>query len=343
MSEDFKVLINVLEEYDSKSELYMGIDVGSVSTKTALISKEKEPLYATWSRNEGSPIDSVQDNFKYMRTNLPEGIDERIKAVGTTGSARKLIKNVVGANIDATEIIAHGRAAAYFVPNVKTVLEIGGQDSKVIILNGKGLITDYNMNSICAAGTGSFLDHQANRLGIEIEEFGGYAAKSECPVSIAGRCTVFAESDMIHKTNAGHNKTDIIGGLCNALVSNYLNNVCKRKELHEPIVFQGGVAANAGIVKAFEEELCCEITVPKYFYSMGAIGMAIIAKEEFEEESLESKFKGFDISDLDLKINSWQCKACANNCEIKYVETNGESGVKEKYAQWDSRCGKWNM
>ena len=163
-------------------------------------------------------------------------------------SARYLIKAVMGADVAKTEIIAHAVASTTLIPDVNTILEIGGQDSKIIILRN-GIVADFAMNSVCAAGTGSFLDHQATRLGIPIEDFGDYAIRSENAVNIAGRCGVFAESDMIHKTQMGYSKEDIIHGLCDALVRNYLNNVGKGKDIKPPIVFQGGVAYNKGIIK----------------------------------------------------------------------------------------------
>ena len=169
-------------------------------------------------------------------------------------------------------------AATHFYPDVRTILEIGGQDSKIIIIRN-GVVTDFGMNTVCAAGTGSFLDHQALRLGISINEFAREAMKSKNPVRIAGRCTVFAESDMIHKQQMGHSTPDILYGLCQALVRNYINNVGLGKTIEKPIIFQGGVAFNQAIVRAFEEELQTEIMVPKHHEIMGAIGAAIIASE----------------------------------------------------------------
>ncbi len=337
------VIKNLLPEYE-EGELYLGIDVGSVSTKCALINEDEELLYATWSRNKGSPIKSVQENFKYMEKYLPESIDERIKGVGTTGSARNLVKALVGADIARTEIISHAVAASYYTPGVRTILEIGGQDSKVIIMRNS-VVTDFAMNSVCAAGTGSFLDHQAHRLGIPIEEFGDYAARSENPVQIAGRCTVFAESDMVHKQQEGHSKEDIIRGLCNSLVRNYLNNVCKGKKLNSPYVFQGGVAANSGIRRAFEEELGGEVIVHNNYLAMGAIGAAMLAQEFKNDDKHKSDnvFRGFEISSMELTPKSYNCDDCPNLCEINYIENNGNaSGENEILARWGSRCGKWN-
>ncbi|MHA1269078.1 MAG: acyl-CoA dehydratase activase [Candidatus Helarchaeota archaeon] len=322
---------------DKTDNLYLGIDVGSVSTKFAIINDNMDLIYSTWARSHGSPIKSVQNGFKQMQDSLYE-YEPQIRAVGTTGSARYLTKALVGGDIAKTEIIAHAVAASYYVPGVRTILEIGGQDSKVILLND-GIITDFAMNSICAAGTGSFLDHQAHRLGIPIEEFGDYAKKSKTDVVIAGRCTVFAESDMIHKQQMGHSKEDIIWGLCNSLVRNYLNNVCKGKKILPPITFQGGVAANEGIRKAFELRLGHKIIVHKNFLTMGAIGAAMLAREYIDLIGINTNFKGFEVGDMKFTPKAFNCTDCPNQCEITYVEKDDSTII----ARWGDRCGKWTM
>lgn len=317
--------------------LYLGIDIGSVSTKFALVNENMELVYATWARTMGSPIQSVQKGFARLK-GFFQNSEDLIKAVGTTGSARYLIKSIVGADLAKTEIISHAVAASYYVPGVRTILEIGGQDSKLILLRD-GIITDFTMNSICAAGTGSFLDHQAYRLGIPIEEFGGYAARSQVDVAIAGRCTVFAESDMVHKQQMGYAKEDIINGLCEALVRNYLNNLCKGKALVPPFVFQGGVAANSGIKKSFEKILRHPVIVPEYFLTMGAIGAAMLAKIHVEENKLKTMFCGFDVSEAGFVTSGFNCSGCPNKCEITCVsKDNGEL-----VARWGDRCGKWTI
>ncbi|MHA1309374.1 MAG: acyl-CoA dehydratase activase [Candidatus Helarchaeota archaeon] len=324
-------------EIDKNDNLYLGIDVGSVSTKFAIINDNMELIYSTWARSHGSPIKSVQDGFKEMQNDFID-YESQIRAVGTTGSARYLTKALVGGDIAKTEIIAHAVAASYFVPGVRTILEIGGQDSKVILLEN-GIITDFAMNSICAAGTGSFLDHQAHRLGIPIEEFGDYAKRSKTDVVIAGRCTVFAESDMIHKQQMGHSKEDIIWGLCNSLVRNYLNNVCKGKKLLPPITFQGGVAANDGIRRAFEKHLGQKIIVHKNFLTMGAIGAAMLAREYIEINNIKTKFKGFNVGEMKFTPKAFNCTDCPNQCEITYVEQDDGTII----ARWGDRCGKWTL
>jgi activator of 2-hydroxyglutaryl-CoA dehydratase len=193
------------------------------------------------------------------------------------------------------------------------------------------------MNSVCAAGTGAFLDQQASRLGISIQDFGPMAIQSEGAVRIAGRCTVFAESDMIHKQQMGHSIPDIFNGLCEALARNYLNNLALGKEILPPVVFQGGVAANRGIVRAFEKELKTEIMVAPHHGVMGAMGAALLAHEHFALNGHRTtQFKGFGVSDMPFASTSFDCKACANLCEIVQIRMNGKV-----VAIWGGRCDRW--
>lgn len=334
---------NEIKTDDNKRDAFLGIDVGSVSCKFVLMDLDGNVLSHVFLRNQGSPIDSVKVGISKLREHIEneEKLQEyKIKSVGTTGSARYLTKAVVGGDLAKTEIIAHAVATQSMFSNVRTILEIGGQDSKIIILRD-GIIVDFAMNSVCAAGTGSFLDHQAARLDIPIEDFGDYAVKSDSPVSIAGRCTVFAESDMIHKQNAGHSKEDIIAGLCDSLVRNYLNNLAKGKDLEEPVVFQGGVSFNKGIVEAFERHLECEVIVPKYNVLMGALGMAILVRDYYLDHGHETSFRGLDVTDVEFKTSTFHCGDCPNNCEIVQVRMPGKDN--EVIARWGSRCGRWEV
>ena len=332
----------VIKEQDKK-DAFLGIDIGSVSCKFVLMDTDGNLLTSVFLRNRGSPIDSAKAGMGELREKIEESEnlhEYAIRCCGTTGSARYLTKAIVGADLAKTEIIAHAVAAQTMYPDVRTILEIGGQDSKIILLRD-GIIVDFAMNSVCAAGTGSFLDHQAARLGIPIEEFGDYAIKSNNPVSIAGRCTVFAESDMIHKQNAGYTKEDIVAGLCDSLVRNYMNNVGKGKDLEEPIVFQGGVSYNKGIIEAFERHLGCKVIVPKYNVLMGALGMAILVRDYYLEHEHETVFRGLEVSDIEFTTSAFNCGDCPNNCEIVQVKMP-EYGNKI-IARWGSRCGKWDQ
>ncbi|MBR6025876.1 MAG: 2-hydroxyglutaryl-CoA dehydratase, partial [Firmicutes bacterium] len=237
---------------------YLGVDVGSISTKGVIIDDENNILTGEYIWTEGDPIGAVKRLIALMEPGFDKE-NYRIVATGTTGSARKLVGTILGATVVKNEITAHAIGTTSFYPDVRTILEIGGQDSKIILVENV-VAVDYAMNTLCAAGTGAFLSSQARRLGIEGEEIGDYAAKAEHPVQIAARCTVFAESDLVHKIQTGHSKEDIIAGVCRAIVENYLNNVGKGKRIVSPIVFQGGVSKNSGVVRAFEDVLGCKVT-----------------------------------------------------------------------------------
>ena len=256
-----------------------------------------------------------------------KGQDFQIVSVGTTGSARELIGSILNATIVKNEITAHAIGTLTFHPEVRTIFEIGGQDSKIIIVEG-GMVVDYAMNTLCAAGTGSFLSSQAKRLNIPVEDFGAYSLRADSPTKIAGRCTVFAESDLVHKAQMGHSKENIIAGLCNAIVNNYLNNVGKGKNIESPIVFQGGVSKNVGVVKAFKEIVGKDIIVDELGHLMGAIGIAIIAREQGVEKIFD-----FSVRDTEFKTTGFECGGCPNNCEIVCVIENG------KFLDgWGNRC-----
>lgn len=312
---------------------YLGIDLGSVSTNFIVLSQEGEVLINLYLRTQGNPIQAVRSGLSRVKNELCSKV--RICGVGTTGSGRQLAGVMVGADIIKNEITAHGIAAVNEVSDVRTVLEIGGQDSKIIVLKD-GIVTDFAMNTVCAAGTGSFLDRQAERLGLSIEEFGRLATRSDNPVRIAGRCAVFAESDMIHKQQLGHSMEDIAKGLCQALVRNYLNNVAKGKDILPPILFQGGVAANVGMKQAFEEALRMNVMVPKQHAVMGALGAALLARRKVACGE-KSSFRGFEISDWNFDVKSKHCNICTNCCEV--VEIRGQGKI---LARWGDRCGRWS-
>ncbi len=311
---------------------YLGVDVGSVSTDIALIDEDGNVLDSVYLRTQGQPIKAVQDGIRQIGDRLDGNV--KVCGVGTTGSGRQLAGLIVGADIVKNEITAHAVASSRILPDVHTILEIGGQDSKIIILRN-GIVTDFAMNTVCAAGTGSFLDQQAYRLGIPIEKFGDMALKANTSVRIAGRCTVFAESDMIHKQQLGYSTEEIINGLCEALVRNYLNNIGKGKDIAEPILFQGGVAANKGIKAAFERALGMDVVVPEYYGIMGAIGAALLAEEAVKRQDV-TRFKGFEISDMSFVNNGFDCNGCANMCEVVEFVQNGCV-----LARWGDKCGKW--
>ncbi|MFC1906416.1 acyl-CoA dehydratase activase [Chloroflexota bacterium] len=314
-------------------KVYLGIDVGSVTIKIAGIDENDNLVTHIYLPTQGKPIEMTQLGLKQIKQQLPKDVD--ICGMATTGSARYLAGVIVGADLVKNEITSHAVATLEYNPQVQTIIEIGGQDSKIIIIRD-GVVIDFGMNTICAAGTGSFLDHQALRLNMSIEEFSRRALDSNTSVRIAGRCTVFAETDMIHKQQMGHQTEDIVYGLCQALVRNYLNNVGLGKDIKPPIVFQGGVAFNQGIVKALQEELDAEIIIPPHHEVMGAIGVALLAHEEMVKNNNGSRFKGFGVSEVKYHTSSFECEACPNLCEIAQLSLNGQV-----IARWGGRCDLW--
>ena len=307
---------------------YLGIDIGSISTKGVLIDDNDKIISSLYIWTEGNPINSVKKLISELRKSIPSGYV--VRGIGTTGSARKLIGLMVDANVIKNEITAHAVGTMSVNPDVRTILEIGGQDSKIILIRD-GVIVDYAMNTLCAAGTGSFLSSQAKRLDIPIEEFGDMALKSKSPAKIAARCTVFAESDLIHKAQVGYSKEDIVAGLCKSIVLNYLNNVGKGKKIMEPVVFQGGVSKNKGVLKYFRDVLGCEISVDKNSHLMGALGIAILSRKHSDGREYN-----LDIKDVEFKTVGSECGGCSNNCEILRIFKD-----KKLVDTWGSMCGKF--
>ncbi|MBU3943035.1 2-hydroxyglutaryl-CoA dehydratase [Patescibacteria group bacterium] len=317
-----------MEENTKKA--YLGFDIGSISTKGVIIDEENNIYAKTYLWTEGDPIGASKKVLNDLRLQISDK-NVSIIGVGTTGSARELIGSVLGADIVKNEITAHAIGTLAFHKDVKTIFEIGGQDSKIIIID-QGVVVDYAMNTLCAAGTGSFLSSQARRLNIPVEEFGSYAIRATSPSKIAGRCTVFAESDLVHKAQIGHSKEDLIAGLCHSIVHNYLNNIGKGKVINTPIVFQGGVSKNIGVVKAFSDIVGCPIVVDELGHLMGAIGVAIIAKNHVIDHKREEPFS-FDIKDIAFQTKGLECGLCPNNCELVCILKNGNF-----LDAWGNRC-----
>jgi predicted CoA-substrate-specific enzyme activase len=314
--------------------LYLGIDVGSVSTDFVVMNEDLKIIDQLYLQTKGNPIEAVKEGMRQLSNQYQNG---DIRGVGTTGSGRALAFAIVGGDVVKNEITTHAVAAATLDPDICTVLEIGGQDSKIILLR-HGVISDFAMNTVCAAGTGSFLDRQAERLGYKVEELGRLAMAAENPVGIAGRCAVFAESDIIHKQQLGCKMEDIIAGMSKALVRNYLSNVAKGKQILPKVCFQGGVAANDGIKKAFEEVLGCSVFVPEYHKVMGAYGSAILAKEKTDLDGKRTCFRGFQIGEEPISSIRFNCKDCDNNCEVTIIRSGNT-----KLGCFSDRCGKYQL
>ncbi len=269
----------------------LGIDVGSTSTNLVLINQDNDIVAYRYLRTLGDPIKAVEKGFGELHSQF--GGNLKIDGVGVTGSGRYLIGKLVGADVIKDEISAQAKAAAYLDPKVDTIFEIGGQDSKYISIN-KGIVTDFQMNKICAAGTGSFLEEQANKFDIPIDHFGEIALAGANPVNLGERCTVFIETSIAAHLAKGTEISDIAAGLCRSVAKNYLTRVVGNKPVGEKVYFQGGVAHNPGVVNAFRMLIGDKVTVPPYFSVTGAFGAALMAREEME--SRLSRFKGFEFN-----------------------------------------------
>jgi predicted CoA-substrate-specific enzyme activase len=313
---------------------YLGVDVGSISTNVVVIDDHNRVLSKRYLMTAGRPLEAIKKGLREVGEEVGDKVD--VVAVGTSGSGRYLTGDFIGADVIKNEITAQATAAIDIDPKVDTIFEIGGQDSKYISLS-KGAIIDFEMNKVCAAGTGSFLEEQAEKLGISIkDEFSNLALTAPCPASLGERCTVFMESDLVHHQQRGVEKDNLVAGLSYSIVLNYLNKVVGDRKIGEHIFFQGGTAFNLGVVAAFEKILGKHITVPENHDVTGAIGAAILAKEE--KVSGKSGFKGFDLSKRDYELTSFECKRCPNRCEIKRLKVKGERPLL-----YGSRCERFEV
>lgn len=321
---------------------YLGIDIGSISTNLAVMDEGGKLLAKRYLMTAGRPIEAVRQGMREIAAEIaerfPQGID--IAGVGTTGSGRYMIADYVGADIVKNEITAHATAAVFADPGVDTIFEIGGQDSKYVSLRD-GVIVDFEMNKACAAGTGSFLEEQAEKLSISVkDEFAEKAFCSTCPSKLGERCTVFMENSLMANLKRGTKSEDLLAGLAYSIVQNYINRVVAGKPIGKNIFFQGGVAFNKSVVAAFEKYLDVKVTVPPDHDVMGAIGMALIARRHVSEMGIgKSAFKGFDLSERNYEMSSFQCKGCPNVCEINRIRIEGEEG----FLFYGGRCEKYDI
>jgi len=314
-------------------EAYVGVDVGSISTNVIVIDKDRRVLARRYLMTAGRPLEAVTRGLYEVGQEIGDKV--KIFGCGTTGSGRYLTGDFIGADVISNEISTHARAAAEVNPDVDTIFEIGGQDSKYVSLRN-GAVVDFTMNKVCAAGTGSFLEEQAEKLDVNIkEEFGNLALSCAGPAQMGERCTVFMESDVNHCQQKGVPKDALVAGLCYSIVYNYLNRVVEDRRIGDVIFFQGGTAYNRGVKAAFEKVTGKKIIVPPHHDCMGAIGAAIMAQEGKGEGA--SAFKGFDLRSRKYIVSSFECKACANNCEIRRVSVEDE-----KPLHYGSRCGKFD-
>ena len=319
----------------SRVEGYLGIDIGSVSTNLVVIDGEGQLLKEIYLPTAGRPIEVVNDGLREIHEGMGANLD--ILGVGTTGSGRELIGELVGADTVNDEITAHKTGAMHVCRQldtemVDTIFEIGGQDSKFIRLD-RGVVVDFTMNEACAAGTGSFLEEQAEKLGVSIKgEFAKLALASERPARLGERCTVFMDRDLTAALLGGAQVCDLCAGLAYSVAMNYLNRVVRGRKIGEVIYFQGGTAYNHAVAAAFARILKKAVIVPPHNGVIGAIGMALLARGRMQESHRASRFRGYDLSRVNYTSRDFVCRACSNDCEMKEFVIEGHKSY------WGDKC-----
>ena len=326
-----------------KIPAYLGIDVGSISTKVLAMDEQQRVLSKIYLMTASRPLEAVCQGLAFVGGEAGDAVE--IRGVATTGSGRYLTGDFVGADLVINEITAQATGAAIVDAGVDTIFEIGGQDSKYISLE-EGVVVDFEMNHACAAGTGSFLEEQAERLGMSIkEEFAREAFSSRAPIRLGERCTVFMESDLLSYQQQGAERPDLTAGLAYSIVTNYLNRVVGHRRVGRRVFFQGGTAYNRAVVAAFEAVTGKPIVVPDHHEVTGALGAAELARRHMEGLAAEnggraprSTFRGFDLAQLKYQVRTFECAHCPNTCEIKEVILPEAAPL-----YYGSRCDRYNV
>jgi predicted CoA-substrate-specific enzyme activase len=309
----------------------LGIDIGSTTCKLVVIDDNNDILEKCIAVISGEPIMVVTELLKGIST--PEA---DIELIGVTGSARNLIGKYLGASLIKSEIIAHAYATIHAYKAVGTIIEIGGQDSKYIKL-GNNIIEEFRINSVCAAGTGSFLEWQAKRLGVTVEQFDELALQSKNAVKINGKCAVFLESAIINLLRIGESKADIANAIAMVIAQNYINELCKNELLNTPIIFQGGVARSGSVKNALEKILQQRIIKADNCEYMGAYGIALLARRNCPRSGNDrrTRIRKWDLQKIAKAVET--CDGCERRCElVKYQDL--ESGA---YFHVGGRCGRY--
>jgi predicted CoA-substrate-specific enzyme activase len=315
----------------------LGIDIGSTSTKLVLMDNQEQVLLDIYRKTSGDPIGATKLLFRALRQITDRrGTQLDIQGVGTTGSGRKLVGKVIGADAIVNEISAHVAGALKTDANIDTIFEIGGQDSKYMYIQD-GHICDANMNYVCAAGTGSFVEEQANKLGYPVHKV-GEAVLGLCPPHTSDRCTVFMEQDVAQLIQLGFSPEEALAGVMVSVVKNYLNKVVgNRPRSRRRIFFQGATARNPALVAAFERVLGVPMVVSPYCHVMGAYGVALITRRLMQERGQDnSAFRGLDLDRRAISIRSENCRLCQNDCHITFAEIEG---IPET-PSWGYLCGR---
>jgi predicted CoA-substrate-specific enzyme activase len=321
---------------DGELEVFLGIDVGSVSTNIVAVSPSFELLHGEYLATRGRPSDVLVEGMGALAKRFGDRL--RVLGVGTTGSGRHLAAAMVGADVVHNEITAQMVSAVQVLPDTDTIFEIGGQDSKFISIRD-GHLADFEMNKICSAGTGSFLEEQANRLGVAIiGEFAERALRATAPCDLGTQCTVFMDTELVSAQQAGASVDDLCAGLALSVARNYLDRVVARRPIGSRIVFQGGTASNRAVVAAFQRLLGREIHVHPYNRLSGAMGAAVLAARRRTAAQKSSRFVGFDAL-CQPSVRTFECPSCENRCQVSRVRVGPQvvhfGDACEKYAERD--------
>ncbi len=299
-----------------KYPVYLGLDIGSTSTKAVLMTPEKEVLSGFYTRTAGRPVEAMCSLLEAVDALATErSIVFEVLGMGTTGSGRKFIGRLAGADLILDEITAHARAAVELNPEVDTIIEIGGQDSKFTTLN-KGRVTFSIMNNVCAAGTGSFIEEQAERLGVEPKAYAGKTMGVASPIA-SDRCTVFMERDINYYLSCGYSVNEVLAAALHSVRENYLNKVAVENSMGNIVCFQGATAKNRALVAAFEHRLERPIHVSPFCHLTGALGVALMLREE---NITRSSFRGMKLFKEKIPVRSETCDICANHCKITVAD-----------------------
>ncbi len=316
------VEVDVYEDLADKKKLNVriGVDIGSTSTKAVLLGEENAVLAGFYTRTAGAPLTAMCLILESMHDLvLKNHIDLIVNGCGTTGSGRKFIGKIIGADIIVDEITAHARAACEINSAVDTIIEIGGQDAKFTTLKN-GMVTSSTMNNVCAAGTGSFIEEQASKLGCAISDYSARTENVKAPMS-SDRCTVFMERDLNHYLTEGYAVNEVLASVLHSVRENYLLKVATQSNIGDVVFFQGATAKNRALVAAFEQRLKKPILVSKFCHLTGALGTALTLKDENVNNTI---FRGIDIYKKEIPVISEVCDICNNSCKISVAQINGE-------------------
>jgi predicted CoA-substrate-specific enzyme activase len=305
---------------DDKHDLYIGIDIGSTSTKAIMIDENKKPVAGFYTYTAGKPLSAVKSIFEAIENSIGNiGIGYSIAGVGTTGSGRKFIGKIINSDLVVDEITSHAKAAFELNPLTDTIIEIGGQDAKFTLMNN-GNVTFSQMNTVCAAGTGSFLYEQARKMGCSLSDYSLKTENVGAPLA-SDRCTVFMERDICQLFNNGYSVNEILATALHSVTENYLKKVAAEASIGQNICFQGATAKNKSLIAAFEQRLKKPIYVSKYCHLTGALGTGLMLHEHKEEKT---RFRGLRIYRENIRIETETCKLCNNNCCISIANVSGE-------------------